>query len=254
MVRPPRVSLRGIGRQQMACWLRWVTLCALLQTRCRSCTSGDRTSRGEQMTRRRQTAALAGIVAAVVLVVAACSGSDPEGGRSRVTGDAPPHTGGASTTPTTPDASDTSAPTGTPPRSSAPVTTSTSTSAPVSVTMVMNGDLLLHNTLWDSAHRSTRSAPAAATWTSARCSATSDRWSVRRSRHLSPGDPPRPTRRPVLVVPGVLRARRDRAGDQVDGLRRVHDGVQPQPRRGVRRDRPDPARLRSSRNRSTRAR
>ena len=37
------------------------------------------------------------------------------------------------------------------------------------------------------------------------------------------------------------------------GLRRLHDGVEPQPRRRVRRHRPDPARLQPGRDRSTRA-
>jgi hypothetical protein len=85
------------------------------------------------------------------VVTAACSGGDdaPPSARATTT-----QAGAGATGATTPHSSVPTHST----TSSAPVTPSTSTStsaqpgAPISVTMVMNGDLLLHNTLWDSAH------------------------------------------------------------------------------------------------------
>lgn len=96
------------------------------------------------MITRRRTA-LAGLATAALLATAACSGGDDPRAKGPVS---TPGTGGQSS-PSTPLSS---VPTHAPTTSSDPATTSTPPVAPVSITMVMNGDLLLHNTLWDSAH------------------------------------------------------------------------------------------------------
>ncbi len=100
------------------------------------------------MRRRPQTMALAGALVVAVLGVTACSSSD---GADGPTQGSPQQTGQAGSSPSTPgestpDASGTSSnPSATtPPSSTAPA-------KPVSITMVMSGDVLLHEGLWATA-------------------------------------------------------------------------------------------------------
>jgi poly-gamma-glutamate synthesis protein (capsule biosynthesis protein) len=83
------------------------------------------------MTRRVRTIALAGVVATVSLTFAGCS------------------SGGSGTPSTSPSSTDHS--TATTPTQATTPSTSQSPTAPVSITMVMNGDVLLHEGLWQTA-------------------------------------------------------------------------------------------------------
>ena len=83
--------------------------------------------------------------------------------------------------------------------------------------MVMNGDLLLHDTLWDSAHLDAERTGHGGMDFRPMLSDLRSLVSSRRSRDLPPGDAARAARRPVLVVPGVLRPTADRPGDKATG-------------------------------------
>src|SRR3954447_19568999 len=100
------------------------------------------------MSQRRRLALVSSLATAVLLTVTACSGGDDPKSHGPVT---TPGTGGASS-PQSPTQSSTGSVPPSTPTSTSPETSTTSTttasSKPVSITMVMNGDLLLHNTLW----------------------------------------------------------------------------------------------------------
>ena len=107
--------------------------------------------------------------------------------------------------------------------------------------MVMNGDLLLHNTLWDSAHLDAERTGRGDMDFRPMLSdlqplvSSADLAICHLETPLAPPGGPYSSYPVFSVPPQIVPA------IKCDGLRRLHDGVQPQPGRGVRRDRPDPA-------------
>ena len=100
-------------------------------------------------------------------------------------------------------------------------------------TLVMGGDLLWHDTVWQSAAADARGG--AAYDFDPMFADVKPLIERRRPRAVPRGGAVRGAGRAVAELPGLRRAAGDRALDRLDGLGRLHDGLQPRPRPGLRR-------------------